>query len=210
MSEDQKTRVVEVASRMFTESGIKSIRMDDIATQMGISKRTIYELFKDKEDLLYQSIRYMFDSEHVDAASRISLDEGYLPSVFDGFTAMAEHANVRRRMMNNLQKFYPQLFERITRENAKIGIAHLRMVISKCIETGVIKPDIDVEMSALMIYYAAAGIFAFQNKIALPDGINEEDALFYMIVYFFRGMATIKGVEQVDAYIADRKLFRYK
>ena len=50
---DQKERIIEQAMHMFVSQGIKSVRMDDIAQMMGISKRTLYELFGDKETLLF-------------------------------------------------------------------------------------------------------------------------------------------------------------
>ena len=53
---DQKERIIEQAMHMFVSQGIKSVRMDDIAQQLGVSKRTLYELFGDKEGLLYLAI----------------------------------------------------------------------------------------------------------------------------------------------------------
>ena len=44
---DQKERIIEQAMHMFVSQGIKSVRMDDIAQQLGVSKRTLYELFGD-------------------------------------------------------------------------------------------------------------------------------------------------------------------
>ncbi len=51
-----KDRIIETASEAFTAHGIKSITMDDIAASLGISKRTLYEVFRDKESLLTQCI----------------------------------------------------------------------------------------------------------------------------------------------------------
>ena len=50
---DQKERIIEQAMQMFVAQGIRSVRMDDIAQQLGVSKRALYELFGDKEGLLY-------------------------------------------------------------------------------------------------------------------------------------------------------------
>ena len=59
----QKERIIAQAMRMFVSQGIKSVRMDDIAQQLGVSKRTLYELFGDKESLLYREIfeKYYYD-----------------------------------------------------------------------------------------------------------------------------------------------------
>ena len=58
MNMEIKERVRTEATRMFSEMGIKSVRMDDIAVACGISKRTLYENFADREDLVRQSIYY--------------------------------------------------------------------------------------------------------------------------------------------------------
>ena len=52
-----KTRIVEKAVEQFTQNGIKSVTMDDIAAMLGISKRTLYEIFADKEALLEECIQ---------------------------------------------------------------------------------------------------------------------------------------------------------
>ncbi|HZJ80119.1 MAG TPA: helix-turn-helix domain-containing protein, partial [Dysgonamonadaceae bacterium] len=54
-----KDRIIEQAGELFVKHGIKRISMDEIASRLGISKRTIYQNFKDKEDLLLHYIRHM-------------------------------------------------------------------------------------------------------------------------------------------------------
>ena len=49
-------KIPEVAMKLFTERGISAVRMDDVAQTMGISKRTIYELYNKKEDLLFEVV----------------------------------------------------------------------------------------------------------------------------------------------------------
>ena len=53
MTPPQKGRIIDQAMQMFVSQGIKSVLMDDIAQQLGVSKRTLYEMFGDKEGLLY-------------------------------------------------------------------------------------------------------------------------------------------------------------
>ena len=53
--------IVEAAHTLFIEHGIKDVKMDDIAARLSISKRTIYELFKDKEELLLEVLKFQND-----------------------------------------------------------------------------------------------------------------------------------------------------
>ena len=54
----QRETIIQLAAEMFVGQGIKAVRMDDIARHIGVSKRTIYEQFGDKEELLYQCLSY--------------------------------------------------------------------------------------------------------------------------------------------------------
>ncbi len=56
---DYKQRIIEEAAVMFRTYGIRAVTMDMLATQMGISKRTIYEVFKDKDELLTGVLKWM-------------------------------------------------------------------------------------------------------------------------------------------------------
>ena len=56
----QRDIIIDRASKMFVSQGVKAVRMDDIAQELSVSKRTLYELFGDKEELLYHSIRFFY------------------------------------------------------------------------------------------------------------------------------------------------------
>lgn len=55
--EGLRSQILVVAMSLFKRHGVKSVRMDDIATELGISKRTLYELYSNKEDLLYECVK---------------------------------------------------------------------------------------------------------------------------------------------------------
>ena len=57
----QRELIVEQAAKMFVNQGVKAVRMDDIAHELSISKRTLYELFGDKEELLYLCIKHFIE-----------------------------------------------------------------------------------------------------------------------------------------------------
>ena len=55
---EQKDRILSYAIENFSRNGIRNVKMDDIASDLGISKRTLYQLFKDKENLLVECFKY--------------------------------------------------------------------------------------------------------------------------------------------------------
>lgn len=199
-----REQVIKRASEMIAELGVKSLRVDDLAHDLAMSKRTIYELFADKKELLYHSIKYLFNNEAQHIMKSVDVYAGGIPALFEMFDMMAKSGNVRQRIMENLRKFYPDLFERIMVENRDYGLAMLRKRLNQLIEEGLVSKTVNVDLSVTMFYYTSMGLMRRQGQLILPEGVTEADAFRYTIVNFFRGIATLKGVEQIDNYLAEK------
>ena len=196
--------VVKRAAEMFAQFGVKSVRMDDVARDMAISKRTLYELFADKQELLYHGVKYLFASEAEQIMARVDIKNGGIPALFEIFDMMADSGPTRQRILENLRKFYPELFDRVMKENRDFGLAILRDRLNQLIEEGLVSKNVNVDLSVTMFYYTSNGLMRQQGRLVLPDGVTEQDAFRYTIVNFFRGIATLKGVEQIDNYLAKK------
>ena len=198
----QRERIIEQAAKMFAEQGIKSIRMDDIAKSLGISKRTLYEMFEDKEELLYHSIRFMQMRRMSKIEAQIKENRDTLAYLFESLSMMMDDRDLHRRISNNLRKFYPRTFERIQKEAEEVSGKLLFSLIEHYIDCGLISPTVDIRLSVTILYYTTNTIVSSADNMSLPDGVTLQDALSYTIINFFRGIATLKGVQQIDEYIA--------
>ena len=203
MSKQEK--IVKRAAEMIAELGVKSLRVDDLAHDLGVSKRTLYEMFGDKEELLYHSIKYLFEKEEEEVRASIDLTQAGIPALFEIFDAMTSRGATRKRIMENLAKFYPELYERIMTESRDHGLAELRNKLNRLVEEGLISDMVNIDLSITMFYYTSMGLMRRHGRLVLPNGITEQDAFRYTIVNFFRGIATLKGVEQIDEYLAQKR-----
>lgn len=197
----QRETIIEQAAKMFAEQGIKSIRMDDIAQSLGVSKRTLYEMFEDKEELLYLSIRYMQSRRMAKVEQKLRENTESLAQLFDSFAMMTENRELHRRISNNLRKFYPATFERLRKEAEAESGKILFSLIQHYIDCGLIVSTVDIRLSVTILYYTTTTIVTSADNMTLPDGVTVNDALAYTIINFFRGIATIKGVQQIDDYL---------
>ena len=197
----QRETIIEQAAKMFAEQGIKSIRMDDIAQSLGVSKRTLYEMFEDKEELLYLSIRYMQSRRMAKVEQKLRENTESLAQLFDCFALMTENRELHRRISSNLRKFYPATFERLRKEAEAESGKILFSLIQHYIDCGLIVPTVDIRLSVTILYYTTTTIVTSADNMTLPDGVTVNDALAYTIINFFRGIATIKGVQQIDDYL---------
>lgn len=189
---------------MFVEQGIKSVRMDDIASTIGVSKRTLYEMFESKDELLYLAIRHMqrCKLEHIESSVQSSRDS--LAYLLDALALMLDNKEAHRRISHNLRKFYPATFERVRKESEEENGRLLFSMIKHYIDCGLILPTVDIRLSVTILYYTATTLVVSAGNMSLPEGVSLEDALNYTIVNFFRGIATIEGVHQIDQYMQNK------
>ena len=150
---------------MFIAQGIKSVRMDDIARQLSISKRTLYEMFGDKEELLYQCIVRHAKSTEQERAKRFKQADNYLEVMLICLREMADKATVANRIRENLRKFYPKVAEKLSNEFESRSIEQLRQWIELCIDQGLFMPKTDIDIS-LAIQYRQRRIFEPQRMAA--------------------------------------------
>ena len=94
-----REQIIKRASEMIAELGVKSLRVDDLAQDLAISKRTLYEIFTDKEELLYHSIKYLLLNEAQEVQESSNLLQSGIPTLFEVFDAMVARSAVRKRIM---------------------------------------------------------------------------------------------------------------
>ena len=206
----QRERIIEQAAKMFAEQGIKSIRMDDIARSLAVSKRTLYEMFEDKEELLYLSIRFMQTRRMAKMEAKLRENTESLIYLFESLEVLTGNSELHRRISQNLRKFYPVTFERVRRESEEHSGKILYSLIEHYIDCGLIVSTVDVRLSVTILYYTTTTLITSADNMSLPEGITLHDALAYTIINFFRGIATLKGVQQIDEYLASKKLANSK
>ena len=146
---DNKARIRLEAHDLFMQYGLKSISMDDIASKMGISKKTIYQSYADKESLVVEVITAIINQnqEKCDIDRKIATD-----AIHEIFLAMDQMSQLFHHMnpsiLFDLQKYYAQGFEVFKSHKNN----YLFEVIKKNIQRGVVeelyRPDINVEIMA--------------------------------------------------------------
>ena len=186
---DQKERIIEQAMHMFVSQGIKSVRMDDIAQQLGVSKRTLYELFGDKEGLLYLAMDRYFEKKRIERAAVCMVLGGVM-----------DNAEVIQRLLNNLRKFYPAVHDKMTREGTAKSRRDLQEMLEKGIADGLFVDTINLDLAISVLYYTASAI-TVRKDLILPAGMTEREAFVQIISNFFRGISTTKGLLLVDDYL---------
>jgi AcrR family transcriptional regulator len=193
----QKEIVVREAAKMFLSEGIKSVRMDDIARGLSVSKRTLYELFGDKEELIYEAICHYVEEAHT-RRSLILQDvdnelEAMLVSLRDMIVRAPEVARVRR----NLERFYPKVNTRLEESGMMRSKSELREWLAASIERGYLTPTANSDLVVDVLHNCVQGMLVVEysddNRSA-----NVVSRVACSVLIFIRGLCTPEGLAVVD------------
>ena len=200
----QQEKVVAHVSQMIMTLGVKSVRMDDVASSLGMSKRTLYEMFGDKEELLSQSMIYLIRRRKHCLSKQLAYCNNMLEVLLESVRHLSNFGSVQemeKRLAFNLKKFYPNVYDRVKREHTEQGIADLQYALDKCMEVGYLDPMVDVELMA-RLFLSTSGVLFTEDNIIIPDGVSREEAIGAMTVNFLRGLASEKGLKIIDELLA--------
>lgn len=135
-------RIIRTAMPLFKQKGIKAVRMDDIANTLSISKRTLYEIYDNKEDLLLECVK----QDHEDMAKRVQdyamIAENELDIVVTFFRMkFSDLDTIMPIFIKELNK-YDKVREYLQRHNEEQQ-SKSTIFLRKCIENGFFVPDIN-------------------------------------------------------------------
>lgn len=191
-----KGRILETAMKAFAERGVKAVRMDDVAQMLGISKRTLYEIYRDKEELLYQGVMH-FDQE---AKKSMNAFIQQASSVMDIILEAYQRQVLRTGTVNplfyeDIQK-YPKVTDYLNKEREHAYDQFLGF-LQRGVREGYFRDDINYELVAQM--FNAINTFVMTQHLLSRYSIQQVFA--NMLLIPLRGFCTKKGLQVIDKSI---------
>lgn len=204
----QREHIIDNAMQMFVRQGIKAVRMDDIAQELGVSKRTLYEMFGDKEELLYLCLKRHMTIVNEAVAEKARTAGNLLESILIGFFEITQYSETNTRIAGNLRKFYPEVHERLHRELGTSGTERFKNAIKRGVEEGLLDAKANIDLAITMLYYMAAGIVA-RKDVIMPEGLSVREAFLSVVILFFRGISTSEGLNIIDEFTSSDRYQSY-
>jgi AcrR family transcriptional regulator len=189
-----REKIMSKASDLFMKLGFKSVTMDDIAGEMGISKKTIYKFFSNKE-ILIEEITALIHSEIHEIIGQI---------VAQNFNAIEENYQIRKMFKEmfqsadtspvyQLKKHYPSIFEKVMVMEMNECNTLFKKNIEKGIAQGLYRKEIPVE-TFVKFYYNL--IFSVKEQtVSEKEGQNLE---LQILEYHTRAIATLSGIAELE------------
>lgn len=195
---ETKEKILEGSEALFMRYGVRSVSMDDIARHLSVSKKTLYQHFVDKDDLVFKMSEVYLEKsfkqyDQIERSSKNSLDELSKISV----CMKVEMENLNSSLLFDLQKYHPKAWSLWNDHKLKIGGSVVRN-ISKGIADGFFRSDISPEIMAttrLALIEAAFDPEKFpKDRFSLAE---VQSQLFELFVY---GLCTEKGKKIYQKY----------
>lgn len=185
-----------MALDLFSQYGIKRVSMDDIARNLGISKRTLYSVFSDKETLLLESIIYTTDRMIV------ILDELEKCDCTTIDIVLLFHEEVMKRPRWYSKQFYedlkkfPNAFQRREADKTLFADRCLKL-LNRGIGEGVIREGLNLEILSLL----AKEQFKMTHPSKSFSHLSNAEVYNTVLITFLRGISTDKGNEILDRWV---------
>lgn len=197
---ETKDKIIKKASCLFLDMGIRNITMDQIASEAGVSKRTIYELFKDKDDLVIQSLIELIITNNKQLISIIGQSQHVIEAIFLIMKREIEHRNSYSQIfIEDMKKYYATVNETLYshKESLKEFSASYTL-LERGLREEIFRKDIQIELVDNFMYELI-------NIMERSDRIKSlkpqpEDVLRSIFLPYLRGICTSKGVVLMNQY----------
>lgn len=196
---ETKDRILKGAEELFFKYGIKSVTMDDIARHLGISKKTIYQFYSDKNEMVETLVVQKTKNNECEFKEISENSANVVEEVFE----MMKHLALMFSQMNpnlfyDMQKYHPnswKLFkqfkentiERMVEESVKRGI-----------DQGLVRADINTKIIARLRMEEVE--MGFNPLVFPPDKFKIVDVQLALLEHFLHGICTLKGHKLINKY----------
>jgi TetR/AcrR family transcriptional regulator, cholesterol catabolism regulator len=201
---DVKERIMVKAEELFMQYGIRSVSMDDIANSLGMSKKTLYQYYVDKDELVDAVVESHISGIQDDC---IGCKQDAKDAIHEIFIMMErimeEFSNMNPMLLYDLEKFHFRAYQRFRDHKDKF----LAQVIRENLEWGIryelYRPEIDIEV--ITKFRLESMMIPFNVSVYPPGKYNLAELTGKIMEHFVYGLATIKGHKLIQKYNQQRQ-----
>lgn len=200
---DVKERIMVKAEELFMQYGIRSVSMDDIANNLGMSKKTLYQYYADKDELVHAVVDAHINEIQNDC---LGCRQDAKDAVHEIFITMErimdEFNNMNPMLLYDLEKFHFRAYQRFREHKDKFLAQVIRENLEWGIKEELYRPEIDVDV--ICKFRLESMMIPFNVSVFPPGKYNLANLSEKIIEHFVYGLATIKGHKLIQKYNQQR------
>lgn len=199
---DMREEIIQRAEKMFMRLGIRSVTMDDIARELGMSKKTLYQHFQTKDQLVEEVILNHLKSSQCQMTFIHQHSENALDEIRQiGAYIISKLNDVSPSVLYDLRKYHHKAWELMTTTQDEYAIQCMKMNLIKGMKEGLFREDMNPDI-VVRIY--AKAIHAIVDELALSNSaFSRRELIRELHDYHVHAIATPKGLKLWAKYVDD-------
>ena len=192
-----RERIIVESGMLFGKYGIRSMTMDALAEEMGISKRTIYERFKDKDTLLFEVIKYFKNQTTEEAHRLIDQSDNAIEALFRIMKmTVSQMQRMSPSFFHDFKKYHQKVFKELSEPGEIRDFSITGRLIKTGMEQRVFRDDLNIDIVNHALH-SLFDLFGHHSKL-VEAGFDRKDMFDHIIIPFFRGLSTEKGQKLLE------------
>lgn len=194
-----KERILHKATEMCFRFGIRSVTMDDIAKELGISKKTIYQNFEDKDEIIFQIMQSEMEKDKCEWADLGKISKNLLDKMTHALKLMRKSmVGMNSAIIFDIKRYHPRAWALFQNHKNHIIKDSVTKDLNEGIKEGMFRDDINVEFMAT--YRIQQVEMGFNPEIFPPNKFDLVEIQTTLMDHFIRGILTEKGLKQYNSY----------
>ncbi|MEM6629957.1 MAG: TetR/AcrR family transcriptional regulator [Bacteroidota bacterium] len=197
---DTRNRILTHATNLFLKYGIKTVSLDRLVRDLGISKKTLYQLFANKSLLVQEVCQNIVNEEEGICDGIIEVSE----NAVDELVKYMQHSihqfqRISPKMIYEVRKYYPDGWKIFERHSSEYGVLKVEENLIRGISEGLYRPEINVNIVSRMRVNSINT--EFDPTLFPEDEFNLIEIHFQLFQIYLYGIATEKGRSLIETYL---------
>ncbi|MEY3577024.1 MAG: hypothetical protein RL394_607 [Bacteroidota bacterium] len=200
---DTKERIIEQARDLFLRLGIRSVSMDDVAGLMGMSKKTLYQHFEDKDELVERVVTCETTRMQDECHNCANSAQNSVEEIFKTMEMVMQHfRNMNPMVLFDLHKFHGKAYAKFMEHKNIFLLDFISTNLKRGVSEGYFRQDIKIDILAK--FRLESMMLAFNMEAFPPAKYNVAEVTITLIENFLYGLATESGFKLIEQYKAKK------
>jgi AcrR family transcriptional regulator len=194
---DNRDRIIEGAAELFRTYGIKSVTMDSLATHLGMSKRTIYEVFSDKDELLIGVLKWMAEKQRELVKKVLGDSENSIVAIFKLLEINMTHfQDMSPAFQADIKKYHHEV---LINKADKCEMPDYRsniQLIERGVKEKLFRKEINPDLVNRCLYSLVRSLM--DQDLYPFEQFARREVVKNVFINYLRGISTKEGIELIN------------
>lgn len=191
-----KQKILSTAAMLFTQRGVRAVKMDDISNHLSISKRTLYEIYENKEDLLFECVKIKYKESEQQLHDAVSDAKNVMDILVNIFWVKIEALRNTHPSFYSEMNRYPKIVEFLDKQNESRRQEQVDF-IRRGVSEGFFRNDVNYDL--IITLFDVSNRYVYNNYSTI--NCTMEQVFYNLIFVFLRGFCTTEGIRVLDEFL---------